>query len=240
MRESHVRIPVPRCRRRALTAVRFRTARRALVARAGLKNSPDSRRRFRFRIAAHPLTTYAILPMLTDSLRRVLAPFLLAPAPAPTTARQAETGWEDSQLEQSRTLIDALPPEERPWQSEAQGSFQPLRRSIIAILPRQPFVDWLRTRPGEKDASLKLAREHNSISFLIPYRMNTHETVRVVPEHWPRFFAQMLERCSQNPEDWPADRTWEMFQQWFEIEYRDTVLDIAEVMSVLPAEVDWA
>lgn len=145
----------------------------------------------------------------------------------------------ESDLGQSNAPIHALSADQMPWQSEAQGKFKPLRRSIIAVLPRQPFVDWLRTRPGEKDASLKYAREHSSIAFLIPYPMNTHETVRVVPEHWPRFFSQMLERHCENPEDWPQDRTWDMFQQWFEVEYRDTVLDIAESLPAVIPEADW-
>jgi hypothetical protein len=163
--------------------------------------------------------------MLLNSLRRALTPFLSSRSPAP------ESAWADTGLETHKAALDAMPVPEAPWLSEAQGKFNPLRRSIIAILPRQPFVDWLRTRPDEKDATLKYAREHDSISFLIPYPMNSHETVRVVPDHWPRFFTQMLEQACDNPGDWPAGRTWEMFQQWFEIEYRDTVLDIADAMA---------
>lgn len=168
--------------------------------------------------------------LLPDSLRRVLPVFFPRPQPIAETP-----DFVDSEMAHNRAIIDALPVGHTPWQSEAQGKFNPLRRSIIALLPRQPFVDWLRAQPGEKDANLRRSHEHNSISFLVPYPMNTHEAVRVIPEHWPRFFAQMLERVRQNPHDWPEDRTWEMFQQWFEIEYRDVVLDISDAISSLDA-----
>lgn len=175
-------------------------------------------------------STSITLLMLPTSLRRAFAPFLSRRSPVP------EMEWADSEFEQNKAAINALPVAEAPWQSEAQGKFNPLRRSIIAVLPRQPFVDWLRTQPGEKDATLKYSREHDSISFLVPYPMNSHQTVRVVPDHWRRFFTQMLELASDNAQDWPEDRTWEMFQQWFEIEYRDTVLDITDAMVAAGAE----
>jgi hypothetical protein len=113
-----------------------------------------------------------------------------------------------------------------PWQSEAANELVPLARMLVVVKPKQPYVDWLK-KNGHTDDSLKEIRRSDSISFLIPtVDWEIEEAEAFVEKYWTHFFAQMLSMWELNQNAWPKQRTQALFQQWFEVDTVDQVLDL--------------
>jgi hypothetical protein len=123
--------------------------------------------------------------------------------------------------------LRALPPEERPWQSESAGELRYDHRTMVTLRPKQPIVHWLQRNLGQGHANLATARRADSLGLLRPPFLSTQEIEDLVRQHWPRYFAQMLEPCEADPDRWPTHRSWAMFQQWFDIESCEAIIDIA-------------
>lgn len=118
-----------------------------------------------------------------------------------------------------------------PWQSEQYGELDPLKRMLVLVRPRQPYVHWINQRTGFP-RPLAQARRSDSLAFLIPRVEGSFEEAEAfVSQYWPHFFAQMLEAWEQATETWPQDRTLTMFRHWFDIEIGDMVLDLGQYVN---------
>lgn len=61
-----------------------------------------------------------------------------------------------------------LPSEpDAPWQDEALGQLYPVRRMVVLMRPRQPYVRWVQSL-GEAGYNLGKAQRDDCLSFLIP------------------------------------------------------------------------
>lgn len=128
-----------------------------------------------------------------------------------------------------RDLTFTLPgADHEPWQSETHGEYTPLRRMLVFMRPRQPFVTWVRSvNPLERDYTVAKARRDDSFAFLIPTSVYEHaEAEDFIARYWHHFFAQALEMVEQDTHAWPAQRTLTMFRHWFDIEFCPAVLDL--------------
>ena len=93
--------------------------------------------------------------------------------------------------------------------------------------PRQPYAAWVAATQSQPGYTVDMAREHDSLSFLIPtVSFDSEETAQFVTRHWPRFFVQGLSIWELDPDRWPSGRTQAMFRQWFELTFCDQVLDL--------------
>ena len=111
------------------------------------------------------------------------------------------------------------------WQSKQHGSYAPLPRSLVYILPRRPFLDWAREHGA--DQGLTMLRLTGSLAYLIPTMDGQAvEAEDFVKHHWDHFFAQALEAWETDTEQWPRPRNLTLFYKWFEVRYAETVLDL--------------
>lgn len=122
-----------------------------------------------------------------------------------------------------------------PWQSEARGELAPINRTVLVVLPKQPYVDWVRKMDERPTYSLAESRRNDYVTYLIPSITWEDETgtywedagaIDFIGQFWNHFFAQSLAARELQPDTWPKDRTLVMFQHWFDIEVYELPLDL--------------
>jgi hypothetical protein len=102
-----------------------------------------------------------------------------------------------------------------------------LNRGVLVVRPRQPFVDWVcsfedgdAVDPEDAWASVN--------SFLVPEFDDPDETFEWIQGNVDTVFDIMLNDWITEPGDWPADRGWTTFEEWFEFEYVDLAWDLVD------------
>ena len=58
--------------------------------------------------------------------------------------------------------------QDAPWQSEAQGELSPIKRALLIVRPKQPYVNWVRKHNEKSSYALAESRREDSLVYLIP------------------------------------------------------------------------
>lgn len=102
-------------------------------------------------------------------------------------------------------------------------------RSMVMLLPEQPFLDWIKAVDPEPVPTLTLndVRDDASV-FLLPSEVadTPENALRWVEKRWRSFFEFMLAEWFDDSV-WPADRSLAMFRDWFSIRFHSMVWDMA-------------
>lgn len=105
---------------------------------------------------------------------------------------------------------------------EAEGNF--LNRTSFAIVPKKPFLDWIKNTflPGKLPPGLL---EENSMYLVDPLddKKNVEKWLR---KNFDDVFVNELNEWSEDQSDWPANRTYKMFCDWFEVKICSMIYDL--------------
>jgi len=101
-----------------------------------------------------------------------------------------------------------------------------VNRAALIVKPRQPFVDWANSTPGEDKYTLQDLTRDN-LTFLIPEYNSQEETLKYVKKIFHQIFEWQLFGWYTDENVWPKNRNWKMFLDWFEIEMNSEVFDLA-------------
>lgn len=109
-----------------------------------------------------------------------------------------------------------------------------LNRGMVMLRYKQPFFDWLKIADPEPIPNFTLANlEDDGDAFLIPDFESsdpvdgTEDAVKWVEKRWRMLFEHVLGEWLTDESLWPKKRTLIMFREWFSIEYRSMVWDLA-------------
>ena len=98
-------------------------------------------------------------------------------------------------------------------------------RGLLLVFPKRPFVDWLNfVDPAERPMTLnELWREPEAI--LVKEFESVGEGDALVKRLCGEIFEHLLSEWHANPNDWPINRDYELFSQWFDVQAVSTVFD---------------
>ena len=102
---------------------------------------------------------------------------------------------------------------------------QSINRTAVVIKPKQPFVDWLNSIPGESSDNTLETVSSEYLTFLIPNLFGPVECLDYIKEEYSQIFEYELFGW-YTTELWPVKRDWKTFQKWFEIEINSEVIDL--------------
>ncbi len=102
-----------------------------------------------------------------------------------------------------------------------------VNRSAIVVKPRRPFLEWARQDDPEglADSVFKSLRGEPYV-YLLPEWEEPEERRRILQDFWPDLFEAMLECWVRDEEYWPKERSFQMFQTWFEVQLSSIVEDL--------------
>ena len=102
------------------------------------------------------------------------------------------------------------------------NDFKYLKRSAIAIKPRQPFIDWLL----KYDPEMMMTEEiREATVYLLPDFETVEEIETWLKKYFSELFAEQLFQWYIDESMWPQNRTFKMFTAWFEYSLHTMVFD---------------
>lgn len=99
-----------------------------------------------------------------------------------------------------------------------------LNRSAITIKPKQPFVDWANKVIPELPTELNVLGE--SKTYLTNPDFDNAE--KHIKKYFKQIFEEELEGTWLNENDWPINRDFKTFCEWFDFEISDLVTDLSK------------
>jgi len=101
-----------------------------------------------------------------------------------------------------------------------------LNRSALIIKIKQPFVNWVKYHDPEIELQIEGFDTKNV--YLIPNFEEEELYDTFLKEHFSEIFEEELCGWFDDPETWPQDRSWKIFQTWFNYEIQTVVIDMLE------------
>ena len=97
-----------------------------------------------------------------------------------------------------------------------------VNRSVLIIIPRQPYYDW----GGRVFNEPPLDPFEECWSYLLDDDWDFHRAERFLKANYDGFFQELLDGMCTDPETWPKKRTWKLFNEWFDWHYSSLVWDL--------------
>ena len=98
-----------------------------------------------------------------------------------------------------------------------------LNRSVAILRPKQPYLDW--ASQLDDGGVLPDVGGEQSV-YLLPSNEADHDGSLTVEQCYEGLFESELANWHQIEADWPQQRTYTMFKQWFSVEWHSVIIDM--------------
>ena len=116
---------------------------------------------------------------------------------------------------------------------EGTTNVRELNRSAVIVMPKQPFLDWLRSvDPKGDEVSLADLRCEPTV-YLVSECESDAALARCLRKFSQSIFEDILNGWWTEQNDWPKDRSFAVFRTWFEWDCYSMVADLCE-RSIVP------
>lgn len=104
-----------------------------------------------------------------------------------------------------------------------------INRCAVVVRAKQPFLDWLKALPDmvQPDMSLQDVNHEPHVYLLPEYELES-QTNKLLEQFHDLVFEAELRAWWINPSDWPRDRDFDRFLQWFDIQFHSVVEDLVD------------
>jgi hypothetical protein len=131
-------------------------------------------------------------------------------------------GFEESPFEPSSNNDYLLDDEE---EDEMPPYILPvINRNAVIIKPKSPFFEWLR-KIYFPEQPRQLQDERNI--YLLPDYESEKEIKKYLKKNFDRIFCSELWGWNTDEKTWPANRTYKMFTEWFDVKIEYMLYDMA-------------
>ena len=102
-----------------------------------------------------------------------------------------------------------------------------INRAAVILMPKEPFRAWIThdDETGIADSFFEGMQEEPTV-YLLPEWEDDEEQGEVLAQCWPLLFESALSGWLVEPSMWPANRTLEMFREWFDVQVMPVVEDL--------------
>jgi hypothetical protein len=103
-----------------------------------------------------------------------------------------------------------------------QPLYEPVNRSALLIVPNEVYYNWGRCVIKEQ----YLLNQCEAELFLIPSFSTPGQAESFLRTFYDLFFQYELKKWNVSSAYWPVNRTFELFNKWFEVRFSYCVSDI--------------
>jgi len=100
---------------------------------------------------------------------------------------------------------------------------QIIDRAIVLVIPKEPYYDWDKEVFPDTEGISEL-KEFNS--YLIEESISADNPKKSLKKYWEYIFENELFNICTDEEAWPKNRTWNLFNEWFELKFSTVVTDL--------------
>jgi hypothetical protein len=115
-----------------------------------------------------------------------------------------------------------------------------LHRSALTITRKQPYADWA-NRAGDDGAdAVAYTDDLPRTVYLVPAIGSPDAVSGLLDEFWADIFEEELAAWSEDEATWPVPRTRPLFDDWFDVELTDSVVDLIPEEPLTSADMESA
>jgi len=101
-----------------------------------------------------------------------------------------------------------------------------INRQVAIIKPKEPYINWTNTLPGAvKPVSIDNL-QIDCTAILLPNFDAEEESLKYLKKIFHHIFEYELFGWHTDEKAWPQNRTFSLFQEWFNIESHTEVIDL--------------
>jgi hypothetical protein len=97
-------------------------------------------------------------------------------------------------------------------------------RSAIIVSPKHPFVEWANLYNESSNEDLNQRLEENHI-YLIDWAYD-EKIDQVISQCYFKIFEYVLSSWNSIKKEWPQNRSYELFREWFELRVSNDLFDL--------------
>lgn len=98
-----------------------------------------------------------------------------------------------------------------------------LNRSVVILRPKQPYLDWAESL---NDGGTVPTVDGEKTVHLLPVNESDDDGSQTIEQCFEGLFESELAAWHEIEADWPQNRTYAMFQEWFSVEWHSLVVDL--------------
>lgn len=99
-----------------------------------------------------------------------------------------------------------------------------VNRSAIAVIPKKPFLDWVRNLFVDDEPPADL--DQQKTVYLVKALETTAQFDEWLPKNFEKLFINELHGWHEDESEWPETTSPELFKQWFDVQFCTMVYDI--------------
>ena len=109
------------------------------------------------------------------------------------------------------------------------NDYPSINRTAFIVKPLKPYWDWANSIPDGVPREQKNfgSTELDTTVYLVA-DLDTTEVKDHIEAMFPEIFEDELEAWWTEEKDWPKNRTYKMFKEWFEVSVSSLVYDTVE------------
>lgn len=100
--------------------------------------------------------------------------------------------------------------------------FKNIKRSAMVIIPKQPFIDWLKNHDPEMEEYKEITEGE---IYLLPDYEAKEEIEKWLRKNFNELFSEQLNNWYVDETMWPQKRTFKMFNEWFSYSLHTMIFD---------------
>jgi hypothetical protein len=102
-----------------------------------------------------------------------------------------------------------------------------INRSAFIVRSKQPFLAWLKSLPDPADVSLEEVNEDSTV-YLLPDCSYYDDQNDILEQFYGLIFEDQLNGWWTEETDWPPNRDFAMFKEWFDVEFHSSLVDLVD------------
>lgn len=103
-----------------------------------------------------------------------------------------------------------------------------INRAVAVIKPRQPYLDWAKRLPDPAENLTLDEVRMDCTAILLPEFDTPAEAEAFIAAMADDLFKMELDAWDRDPQNWPVNRTYDTFSEWFDVDIHSIVLDASD------------
>jgi hypothetical protein len=120
------------------------------------------------------------------------------------------------------------------------GAMSFLYRTALTVTRRQPYIEWARAVEDDGHDLTGALGEMPRTVYLAPESDARPDPVKLLDEFWEYIFDEELAAWMEDEASWPTSRTRDLFDEWFAVEFTDSVFDLVPEEPLTQTDVEFA
>ncbi len=99
-----------------------------------------------------------------------------------------------------------------------------INRAVLMVIPKRPFFEWEKSVFPDLPSIEEGLDDYNA--YLLKDNILPDELKSGLKNQWQWIFENELRGICEDEATWPKNRSWKLFNEWFELKFSSIVLDL--------------